>query len=141
MSVPETHTVESLDTHTIRRISVEAHRDPRVVVSVLRGRRCTTDLTQSAVADALQRLGLRIELPLPWRASSSLRHDVASMPPAWQQGRAPRATTASSTTAYVPDQENALAAPNRYHVRAADAPRSSPAGGAAYPRCSVRPPS
>jgi hypothetical protein len=53
-----------VDTHTIRRISVEAGRDPRVVRGVLAGRRSTAT-SRAAVADALRRLGLNIQIPDP----------------------------------------------------------------------------
>ncbi|MGO9834951.1 MAG: hypothetical protein ACLP1X_12095 [Polyangiaceae bacterium] len=54
------------DTHTLRRIAVEAHRDPRVVRSVLLGREVTAT-SRAAVSDAVRRLGLAIVVPSPTR--------------------------------------------------------------------------
>ena len=51
----------SLDPHTIRALSVEAHRDPRTVVAALEGR--ASALATAAVVAAAKRLG--IQLPSP----------------------------------------------------------------------------
>jgi hypothetical protein len=57
MQTVDMHDSAVPDTHTLRRIAVEAHRDPRVVRSVLLGR-AVTATSRAAVIDALQRLRL-----------------------------------------------------------------------------------
>jgi hypothetical protein len=52
------------DAHTLRSISVRAHRDPRVVRSVLRGEPTTAN-SRAAVTDAIRLLGLDIAVPSP----------------------------------------------------------------------------
>lgn len=55
---------QTLDPHVLRRIAVEAHRDPRCVKSVLQGKPSTAT-SRAAVADAIRELGLSIEVPTP----------------------------------------------------------------------------
>jgi hypothetical protein len=52
-----------LTPHDVRRIAVEARRDPRSVHSVLAG--TAKDLTTLAVREAAARLGIDIGEPLP----------------------------------------------------------------------------
>jgi hypothetical protein len=64
------------DPHTIRAISVRAHRDPRTVLAALDGR--ASPIATAAVLDAMRELGLHESLP----AGARVLHPLGLSPAA-----------------------------------------------------------